>query len=77
MPGVLHKGKINIYIYIYICIYIYIYIYIWEFPKIGVPYFAVLIISKGILLFGVLYWDPLFSETSIYIYTHIYAYILD
>ena len=34
----------------------------WEFPKIRVPYFAVLI--KRILLFRVLYWGPLFSETA-------------
>ena len=33
----------------------------WEFPKIGVPYFGVLIIR--ILLFRVLYWGPRFSET--------------
>ena len=33
----------------------------WEFPKIGVPYFGVLIIR--ILLFRVLYLGPLFSET--------------
>ena len=33
----------------------------WEFPKIGVPYFGDLIIR--ILLFRVLYWGPLFSET--------------
>ena len=38
---------------------------IWEFAKIrGVPYFGVPIIR--ILLFGILYWDPLFSETPIY-----------
>ena len=35
-----------------------------EFPKIGVPYFAVLIIR--ILLFRVLYLGPLFSETPTY-----------
>ena len=29
----------------------------WEFPKIRVPYFGVLIVS--ILLFKVLYWGPL------------------
>ena len=33
----------------------------WEFPKIRVPYFGVLIIR--ILLFRVLYSGPLFSET--------------
>ena len=33
----------------------------WEFPKIGEPYLGVLIIR--ILLFRVLYWGPLFSET--------------
>ena len=33
----------------------------WEFPKIGVPYFGVLIIR--ILLFRVLHLGPLFSET--------------
>ena len=33
----------------------------WDFPKIRVPYFGVLIIR--ILLFRVLYWGPLFSET--------------
>ena len=33
----------------------------WEFPKIGVPYFGVLIIR--ILLFRVLNFGPLFSET--------------
>ena len=38
---------------------------IWEFPKIGVPYLGVLIIR--ILLFRVLYWDPLFSETPIFL----------
>ena len=32
-----------------------------EFPKIGIPYFGVLI--TRILLFRVLYWGPLFSET--------------
>ena len=37
---------------------------IWEFPKIRVPYFGVLIIR--ILLFGVLYEGPLFSETPIW-----------
>ena len=36
-------------------------VYTWEFPKIGVPYFGVLI--TRILLFGVLYWGPLLSET--------------
>ena len=36
---------------------------IWEFPKIGVPYCGVLIIR--ILLFNVLYWGLLFSETPI------------
>ena len=30
---------------------------IWEFPKLGVPYFGVLIIR--IVLFRVLYWGPL------------------
>ena len=34
----------------------------WEFPKIGVPYFGVLIIR--VLLFRLLYSGPLFSETS-------------
>ena len=34
---------------------------IWEFSKIRVPYFGVLIIR--ILLFGVLHEGPLFSET--------------
>ena len=33
----------------------------WGFPKLRVPYFGVLII--GVLLFRVLYWGPLFSET--------------
>ena len=33
----------------------------WEFPKTGVPYYGDLIIR--ILLFRVLYWGPLFSET--------------
>ena len=33
----------------------------WEFPRIGVPYFGVLIIR--ILQFRVLYSGPLFSET--------------
>ena len=33
----------------------------WDFPKIRVPYLGVLIIR--ILLFRVLYWGPLFSET--------------
>ena len=33
----------------------------WEFPKIEVPYFGALIIR--ILLLGVLYQGPLFSET--------------
>ena len=33
----------------------------WDFPKIRAPYFGVLIIR--ILLFRVLYWGPLFSET--------------
>ena len=33
----------------------------WGFPKMGVPYSGVLIIR--ILLFRVLYWGPLFSET--------------
>ena len=33
----------------------------WDFPKIRVPYFGVLLI--WILLFRVLYSDPLFSET--------------
>ena len=33
----------------------------WEFPKIRVPYLGVLMIR--ILLFRVLYWGPLFSET--------------
>ena len=36
---------------------------IWEFPKIGVPYFGVLIIR--ILLCRVLYSGPQFSETPI------------
>ena len=36
---------------------------IWEFPRIWVPYFGVLIIR--ILLFRVLCWGPLFSETPI------------
>ena len=36
---------------------------LWEFPKLGVPYFGVLIIR--ILLFVVLYWGPPFSETPI------------
>ena len=31
------------------------------FRKLGVPYFGVLV--TGILLFRVLYWGPLFSET--------------
>ena len=36
----------------------------WELPEIkGVPYFGVLILR--ILLFGVLHWGPLFSETPI------------
>ena len=35
----------------------------WDFPKIRVPYFGVLIVR--ILLFRVLYWGPLFSETPI------------
>ena len=34
-----------------------------SFRKLGVPYFGVLIIR--ILLFRVLYWGPLFSETPI------------
>ena len=34
----------------------------WGFPKIRVPYLGVLIIR--ILLFMVLYWGPLFSETT-------------
>ena len=34
----------------------------WEFPKMGVPYFGVLIIR--ILLFRVLYWDPLIFGNS-------------
>ena len=38
---------------------------IWEFPKIGVPYFGVLIIR--ILLFRVVCEGPLFSETPIYL----------
>ena len=33
----------------------------WELPKIWVPYLGVLIIR--ILLFRVLYWGPLLSET--------------
>ena len=37
--------------------------YIWEFPKIRGTLFGVLIIR--ILLFKVLYLDPLFSETPI------------
>ena len=37
----------------------------WDFPKNrGVPYFGVLII--GILLFRVLYWGPLFSQTPMW-----------
>ena len=36
---------------------------IWEFPKIGVACFGVLIIR--ILLIGFLYQGPLFSETPI------------
>ena len=32
---------------------------IFEFPKIQVPYF-------GVLLFRVVYWVPLFSETPIF-----------
>ena len=36
----------------------------WEFPKIGVPNFGVLIIR--IPLFRVLNWGPLFSETPMY-----------
>ena len=36
-----------------------------EFPKIGVPYLGVLTIR--ILLFRVLYWGPLFSETPIWV----------
>ena len=36
----------------------------WDFPKIRVPYLGVLIIR--ILLFRVLYWGPLFSETPKY-----------
>ena len=35
----------------------------WEFPKIGVPYFGVLLMR--ILLFRVLNEGPLFSETPI------------
>ena len=35
----------------------------WEFPKIRAPYFGDLII----LLFRVLYWGPLFSETPIWV----------
>ena len=34
----------------------------WEFPKIRGTLFGVLIIR--ILLFGVLYWGPLLSETA-------------
>ena len=41
---------------------------VWEFPKIRgtVPCFGVLII--WILLFRVLYWGPLFSETPIWLF---------
>ena len=39
-------------------------VFVWEFPKIGVPCFGVLIIR--ILLFRVLYQGPQFSETPIY-----------
>ena len=35
---------------------------IWEFPKLGVPYFGVLIIR--IVLFRVLYWGPLIFGNS-------------
>ena len=56
---------IHIYIYIYICtcthIHIYTHRYTWEFPKISDTFFGVLIMR--ILLFRVLYWGPLFSET--------------
>ena len=38
-----------------------LYLTLREFPKIGVPYFGVLI--TRILLFRVLYWGPLLSET--------------
>ena len=34
-----------------------------KFPKIGVPHLGVLIVR--ILLFRVLYWGPLFSETPV------------
>ena len=37
--------------------------FIWEFPKIRGPSFRVLMIR--ILLFRVLYWDPLCSEATI------------
>ena len=37
---------------------------IFEFPKLGVPYFGVLIIR--ILLFRVLYQGPIFSETPVF-----------
>ena len=37
----------------------------WASPKIRVPYFGALIIR--ILLFRVLYWGPLFSETLIWV----------
>ena len=37
---------------------------IWEFPKIRGPSFGVLII--GILLFRIMFYGPLFSETPIY-----------
>ena len=36
-----------------------------SFRKLGVPYFGVRIIS--ILLFRVLFWGPLFSETPIFL----------
>ena len=36
---------------------------LWEFAKIGVPYFGVIIIR--ILPFRVLYWRPLLSETPL------------
>ena len=51
---------------------IYIYIY-GSFRKLGVPYFGVLIIR--ILLFRVLYWGPLFSETPIYIYIYTHGFL--